>query len=191
VGKEVPRVTAPANQNVAVRAFCHVRDFFKTQWQRTSLFVLAVVVFSAAIAFLNYRLQLKSSEPQLASAGAGLGLKGHPISVSLNFRNIGKRPAREGTVTLFSFNEAHTRGQKLGEEKMLVAGGLNVLLPGYDANATFKFEGEVPELFLACLIYFDDKTRLQQAFVYRIERRDISVGILNEIEQPDYGEVCN
>ena len=55
-------------------------------------------------------------------------------------------------------------------------------------SVSFVFEGEAPDLFLACLIFFDDKTRLQQAFVYRPESHQTWV---DEIEQPDYGEVCN
>jgi len=151
--------------------------------------VLVVVVFSAVIAFWNYRLQLKSSEPQLASAHATVSLQDHhPISVGLNLRNIGKRPAKRLTGTLFSFSEAHTRGQKL-------AGPANAdhdILPQFNGNLAFKIEGEAPEyLFLACLSYFDGKTPLQQAFVYRLERRDISTTVVDEIETPDYGEVCN
>ena len=148
--------------------------------------MLVVVVFSAVIAFWNYRLQLKSSEPQLASAHATVSLQDHhPISVGLNLRNIGKRPAKRLTGTLFSFSEAHTRGQKL-------AGPANAdhdILPQFNGNLAFKIEGEAPEyLFLACLSYFDGKTPLQQAFVYRL---DISPTVVDEIETPDYGEVCN
>jgi hypothetical protein len=87
--------------------------------------------------------------------------------------------------------EAHTRGQKLGEQAIVVAGSSNVVLPQFTANVTFNVEGEAPDLSLACLIYFDDKTRLQQAFVYRLARRDIAVVFIDEIEQPDYGEFCN
>jgi hypothetical protein len=183
-------VTAAPSQNVAIRALHCFRDFFKTQWQRTSLFVLAVVVFSAVIAFWNYRLQLKSSEPQLASAGSVVSLS-HPIYVELYFSNIGKRPTKQGTVSLFPFNQAHTRGQKLVEKAIAaMAGGSNFVLPQSAGKVIFDVEGEAPDLFLACLIYFDGKTRLRQAFVYRLGGR-ASIPTLYQIEQPDYGEVCN
>jgi hypothetical protein len=187
-GSGVPRVTAPASPNAAVRTLRRVCDFVKTQWQRTSLFVLVVVVFSAVIAFWNYRLQLKSSEPQLASAQASVALQDHhPILIHLNLRNIGKRPAKRITGTLFSFSEAHTRGQKLADPE-----NADHILPEFNENLSFKIEGEAPEdLFLACLSYFDGKTPLQQAFVYRLPRRDSSTTVVDEIETPDYGEVCN
>jgi len=187
-GSGVPRVTAPASPNAAVRTLRRVCGFVKTQWQRTSQFVLIVVVFSAVIALWNYQLQLKSSEPQLASTGASVGLQAHhPISFDLGLRNIGKRPAKRITGTLFSFSEAHTRGQKLADQA-----NADHILPEFNGILTFKIEGEAPDdLFLACLKYFDGKTPLEQAFVYRLERRDISTTVVDEIETPDYGEVCN
>jgi hypothetical protein len=187
-----PRVTAPTNQNVAVRTLRRVCGFVKTQWQRTSLFVLIVVVFSAVIAFRNYQLQLKSSEPQLVSAGPAVTLV-HPVLVYLDLRNIGKRPAQRIAGTLFSFSEAHTRGQKLADQANADQDLPNAdhILPEFNGTLTFKIEGEAPDLFLACLKYFDGKTPLQQAFVYRLERRDIPPSVVDEIETPDYGEVCN
>jgi hypothetical protein len=64
----------------------------------------------------------------------------HPISVRLYFTNIGKRPAKQGTATLFPFNEAHTRGQPFGKEEVIVkvAGGSNVVLPQSTAEVTFN-----------------------------------------------------
>jgi hypothetical protein len=164
-------------KNIAVRAVCWLWNGVKEHWKKTSLFVLAAALASALISFLNYRLQLKSNEPQLASTGSVVALRAHPISVQLNFMNIGKRPAKGAIVTLFSVNEAHTRGPKLGEKAIAETGAANVVIPQYGGNVTFDVEGEAPDLFLACVIYFDDKTRLQQAFVYRLEGRgDVSPG---------------
>jgi hypothetical protein len=66
------------------------------------------------------------------------------------------------------------------------------ILPEFNGNLSFKIEVEAPEdLFLACLSYFDGKTPLQQAFVYRLDISTISTTVVDEIETPDYGEVCN
>jgi hypothetical protein len=117
-------------------------------------------------------------------------LQAHPIFVDLGFRNIGKQPAKRITGTLFSFSEAHMRGQRLADHENPWAGNFNSILPEFNGNLTFNIEGQVPDLFLACLKYFDDKTSLQQAFVYRLRGRDPR-SVADEIEQPDYREVCN
>jgi hypothetical protein len=184
-----------------------VRDILKAHWQRTSMFVLFVAVGSALIAAVsalfagwNYHLQLKSNEPQLASLGADIDLRGSKRNtgdnkIALFFTDIGKRPAKQGAATLFSVNETHTRQQKLGGEVPITDAetGSNVLLPGRKGHAISGFEGDAPGLILACIIYFDDKNQLQMAFIYHAKKDKSSLEIipLDEIERPDYGEVCN
>jgi hypothetical protein len=113
----------------------------------------------------------------------------------LFFTDIGRRPARHGAVTLFSVNETHTRQQKLWAEVPITdtENGSNVLLPGHNGRAISTFEGDVPDLILACVIYSDDKNQRQQAFIYRPkkDKRSDEIILLYEIEQPDYGEVCD
>jgi hypothetical protein len=159
-----------------------------------------IAAVSAFFAFRNYQLQLKSNEPQLASLAAAVDFRGSKRNtgsnnIELNFTDIGKRPARQGTATLFLASETHTRGQKLGEEVPIMdaANGSNVLLPGHNGRAMFSFEGDAPDLILACVIYSDDKNQLHQAFIYRPKKHKSSSEIigLDEIEQPDYGVVCN
>jgi hypothetical protein len=205
VGDDGSRV--PLDQNIPVRALRGVREILKAHWQRTSLFVLFVAIASALIAavsalfaFWNYQLQLKSNEPQLASLAAAVDLRGSKHNtgsnnIELNFTDIGKRPARQGTATLFSVTETHTRRQKLGDEVPIAdaANGSKILLPGHDGRAMFSFEGDEPDLILACVTYSDYKNQIHQAFIYRPKKDKSSAEIigLDEIEQPDYGVVCN
>jgi hypothetical protein len=128
-----------------------------------------IAAVSALFAFWNYQLQLKSNEPQLASSAADVDLRGSKRNTGSNnidliFTNSGRRPARRGTATLFSINETHTRQQKLGEEVPITdwVNGSNVLLPGHNGRAISSFEGDVPDLILACVIYSDNKNQLNR-----------------------------
>jgi hypothetical protein len=145
--------------------------------------------------FLGYRLQLQSNEPKLASVAPTINSTIQPKALSLAFTNTGRRPARQGTVTLFAVNDMYTRQRKLGEEAIVAYEGLvnsitNVVLPQSTGYANLRFDGDVGNLFLAWVIYFDGKNELQQAFIYRVRTNELAAP-LDELQQPDYEDVCD
>jgi hypothetical protein len=110
----------------------------------------------------------------------------------LDFTNIGKKPARHGSATLFEVgrgnNWSHKR--KLGEAPIIGAG--TNIVPGWNGHAQITFLGEIPDLFLACVVYHDDANNiLQQAFLFDITNAKAhDGGLLNEIEKPG-AEACS
>ena len=64
---------------------------------------------------------------------------------------------------------------------------MNVVLPTSAGYANFHFDNDAENLFLACVTYFDGSKPLQQAFIYRTRKTGNS---LDEIEQPNYVDVC-
>ena len=152
------------------------------------MLILTISVCTLIVAFGGYRLQRNANEPELASAGPTITMwpdkPKEPKVVVLDFINIGKKPGRLGTATLFGLNEDHTHPRKLDEVPIV-----GTMVPGWNVRAKLTFNSELPALFLACVIYYDlDNSPLTQAFLYRLPSNTAQ---LNELETPDYGKVCN
>jgi hypothetical protein len=108
--------------------------------------------------------------------------------VYLDWGNIGKKPARRSTATLFTVSQDWKQREKIGVQP-IIAGGTNVL-PGTNGHAEFlgvdmqRFLGA----FLVCVTYFDEAgTVYEQTFLYRLgaERPNEQIIPLNEEMTPD------
>jgi hypothetical protein len=168
------------------------RQWFTQQREKTPMLMLSVGLCTLAVAatglaftIAGYLLQRHANQPELASAGPSADFHNDPKSVSLEFTNIGKKPARRGVATLFGVDKdkdwAHK--QQLGEAA-IVGAGTNVV-PGYHGSAKLTFSGKIPDLFLACVTYYDDSNNLlRQAFLLAPGRE-----FLDELEPPS-AKVC-
>jgi hypothetical protein len=170
------------------------RKWFKQQLEKTSILMLfvglcTIVITATGLGFTiaGYILQKHGSQPELASAGSRVDLR-DPKSVLLEFTNIGKRPARRVFATFFGVNKDRNWNdkQKLGEASKQGIG--KDIVPGRSADVSIPFSGQTPDLFLACVIYYDEDNRLlRQAFL--VTRGPVE-GTLDELETPN-AEVCN
>jgi hypothetical protein len=125
-----------------------------------------------------------TNNPDLVAAGPRIDLNAALKLVFLDLHNIGKKPARRGRATLFGLNEDRTSRRKLAEADILGA-GTNVL-PGYNGHADLRIDTELPDLFLACIIYHDDDNNtLQKAFLFRLGTIKSNEASLDELEPPD------
>jgi hypothetical protein len=176
-------------KNIAVQAVCWLWNGVKEHWKKTSFYVLAAALASALFSFWNYRLQRNANEPKLISTNPTIALNAQPKIVVLNLENIGKQAARRGIARLFVLNPDGTRGQKLGEAP-IVGAGTNVVTHG---SAQFRFDDGSYDRFLTCVTYYDDSNEvIPQAFAFRIGKIDSNPETtLDEIEQPDYRQVCD
>jgi hypothetical protein len=174
------------------------RNWFIQQWEKTPILMLGVGLCTIAITatglgftIAGYLLQRHANQAELASAGPWAELRADPKFVVLGFTNIGKKPARRVLATLFGVdkNKDWTRKQKLGEGA-IVGAGTNIV-PGYNGQAKITFRGQTPDLFLACVTYYDDSNNpMQPAFLLNVEAVKASGGgVLDELETPN-AEAC-
>jgi hypothetical protein len=95
---------------------------------------------------------------------------------------------RRERATLFGLNEVRTSRRELAEGP-IVGAGTNVT-PGYNGQADLQFDGELPDLFLACVTYYgDDNNRLLQPFLFRLGAIKSNEAPLDELEPPA-PEIC-
>jgi hypothetical protein len=170
--------------------WCHFRAWVKDQYSRTSLPVLIVGILTLTVAIANYCLQKSANRPELASTGGDINLaQVHPKIAELEWSNIGKKPARRGTVTVFTLSNG-TRHTKLGEG-IIIAAGTSVM-PGYNGGAKVTFDtDQLDEEILACITYFgDDDEPYQQAFLYHQRAVQNNAVDLSELAPPKYKAVC-
>jgi hypothetical protein len=131
-----------------------------------------------------------SKEPKLDSAGPKIRLDATPPIVSLDFHNSGGSTAKRGAVRLIGLNEARTSRRELGKGDIIGA-GTNVLRD-YNGHAEIRVAGELPDLFLACTVYYDDDNKTsQKAFLFRMGDVRNNEAPLNELETPYYHQICN
>ena len=129
------------------------------------------------------------NEPKLDSAGPKIRLDATTPIVSLDFHNSGGSTAKRGAVRLLGLNDSKTSPRELGKADIIGA-GTNVL-PNYNGQAEIRVAGELPDLFLACTVYYDDDNKiLPKAFLFRIGIIRNNEAPLNELETPDYHQVC-
>src|SRR6266702_482215 len=76
--------------------------------------ILIVGILSVVVGVANYRLQTSAIRQNLASAGARINQNVHPESIVVFWNNIGNKPARRGTATLFTVSEDMRRREKIG-----------------------------------------------------------------------------
>ena len=109
-----------------------------------------ISVIALIVGGLGYIAKLSFRHgPNLVSAGPRINFNAARKTVFLDFHNSGPTPARQGHATLFGLNEGGTSPRKLAEGR-IVGAGTNVI-PGYNGHADLQFDGELPNLFLACV----------------------------------------
>jgi DNA invertase Pin-like site-specific DNA recombinase len=155
------------------------KEWFTLQLEKTSMLMLCIGLCTIAITATSliftisgYRLQTRANQPDLATAGPRADLRSESRAVELEFTNIGKKTARHGSATLFGVgtDKIWPHKRKLGEAPISGA-GTNVV-PGWNGHAQIIFRGEIPDLFLACVVYYDDTNHIvQQAFLLEADRK--------------------
>ena len=151
--------------------WCYIRTWLREQYGRTSIPVLVVGILTLIVSVANYSIQRSSyNKPELAPAGAMMHFDLSPKIAELHWLNIGKKPARNGTVTLFIFAEDRTRPHKLGElGQASIAATSTIIGANYLGSAKVTLNsGELSGPFLACVVYYDENDEIyRQAFLYR------------------------
>jgi hypothetical protein len=141
---------------------------------------------SAVLSYRNLSLQQSGNRPNLASALPRINANVHPESLVVYWNNIGRKPARLGSATLFTVSEDGAQREKLGQASITGA-GTNVF-PGYSGQAEFsidmqKFLGS----FLVCTTYFDEGGKTyEQAFAFRLGTKRENEVALEELLPPNY-----
>jgi hypothetical protein len=173
---------------------CHFRAWVKDQYTRTSLPVLVVGILTLTVAVANYCLQKNAyNRPELAASGGTIYLERDPITAELNWTNVGKKPARDGKVTLFQMSENGVRNQ-IGEGEVLIAGVGSVIAVDRAGGAKIRLhntEETHGAAFLSCIIYYDENgEKYRQGFRYRrgdVEPKYIKLEVLTTLK---YVDVC-
>jgi hypothetical protein len=159
--------------------------------RRRTLFVwIAVIAFGYAnFRAFDHERTKASHPPKLDTAGPRILLNATAPIVRLDYHNSGSSTAKRGAVRLIGLNDGKTSRRELGKADIIGA-GTNVL-PNYNGQAEIEVSGELPDLFLACTVYYDDDNQvLKKAFLFRIGTTRNNEVPLNEIETPDYNQVC-
>ena len=176
----------------AIARWLNEKETSRQRWVKAAAILAGLAVIVALLAWFFPRTE---DEPHFASVAPSINPQPAPgmPKLSLAFTNTGRRPARQAAAALFAASEAHTRGQQLGETAPILANDgfagqpVDVVLPTSTGYANFRFDNYAGNLFLACVTYFDGSKQLQQAFLYRLGKPETS---LDEIEQPNYADVC-
>jgi hypothetical protein len=142
-------------------------------------------VIALIVGGLGYIAKLSfKNDPNLVSAGPRINFNAVRKSVFLDFHNSGPTPARRGRAKLFGLNEVRTSRRELAEGP-IVGAGTNVIA-GYNGHADLQFEGELPDLFLACVTYYDDDNNLlRKPFLFRLGTIKSNEAPLDELQPPD------
>jgi hypothetical protein len=116
----------------------------------------------------NYRLQLNANRPELITAGPRINLNTHPESLVVYWDNVGRKPARRGSATLFTVSKDSKRQERIRTAEIMGAGS-NVN-PGYGGQAEFSVDMQrFLGMFLVCTIYFDEVGAMyEQAFLFQL-----------------------
>ena len=172
----------------AIEQWLSEKDARRQRWVKAAAILAGLAV---VVAFLAWFFPITDHQPELASTGSDINLaQGHPKIAELQWSNIGPKPARDGTVIIFTFSSGK-RQAELGKSKITGA-GTNVM-PRFNGGAKIAFviEPLAGEL-LACVIYFgDDNKRYSQAFLYHLEPVQNNAINLSELTPPPrYDAVC-
>jgi len=161
-------------------------DFY-TRW--TFWTALAAVIVGIIGVLVSYFLQ--TTRPELAASGGTIHLE-DSITEELNWTNIGKKPARSGSATVFILGDDGLSKHKVGESAI---SGINkeVIAADYGAAAKFALNNidETVGMSLACVIYYDESgDKYRQAFRYRrgsVQPKSITLEVLSS---PKYSDMC-
>lgn len=171
------------------------RKWFKKQLEKTPILMLfvglcTIVITATGLGFTiaGYLLTKHGNQPELASAGSRIDLREPTKSVLLEFTNIGKRPAQRVLAILFGVDKDRDWNRKHKLAKASKQGPGKDILPLHPADVAIPFAGPTPDLFLACVSYYDkSNSPLRQAFLLTLGSVE---GTLDELETPE-AEVCN
>jgi hypothetical protein len=162
------------------------KDARRQGWVKAAAMLAGLAV---VVAFLAWFFPITNQAPELVStAGMIARVTTRPIA-TLQWNNIGSKPARSGTVTIFTFSGGK-RQVKLGKGNIIGAGS-NVI-PAYTGQAQIDFDKQqLGENLLACVIYLgDDNKGYTQAFLYDQEPVQNDGLRLSELAPPRYNAVC-
>jgi hypothetical protein len=172
----------------AIEQWLSEKDARRQRWVKAAAILAGLAV---VVALLAWFFPITDHQPELASTGGDINLaQRHPKIAELQWSNIGPKPARDGTVTIFTFSGGK-RQTELGKGKITGAGP-NVM-PRYNGGAKIAFDTEqLGNELLACVIYFsDDNKRYPQAFLYHLEPVQNNAIELSELTPPPrYDAVC-
>ena len=139
---------------------------------------------------VTIHLDRQANQPKLTLAGPRIDLRGDPKSIWLDFANIGKTTARQVKAILFevSKNKDWKAKQEIGEATVEAAAHV---LPGAGGLAKITLTGQIPDLLLACVSYYDENNNLyQQAFLLNLgAEQEKGLRWHDELEQPNV-KVC-
>ena len=165
----------------AIQQWLAEKDARRQRWVKAAAILAGLAV---VVALLSWFFPITDQRPELASSGGNMTLvPTRPKVANLQWSNIGTKPARGGTVTIFTFSSGK-RQAELGKSEIIGAGA-NVL-PGYNGQAKIVFDTEqLTDGLLECVIYFGDNNKeYRQAFLYHQEPVQNDAIRLSELAAP-------
>jgi hypothetical protein len=136
--------------------------FRKVAWMP----ILGVSCLSLLVSFCNYRFQVKYTPPHLEFANGDVFRNNR--SKRLYFNNARESIAWRAKSLLFPMEGKNPTYQSFGEADVAGAGGR--IFPGFSSQAEFDLPIEVPNRFLACVVYSDESDTFTQAFVLALQK---------------------
>jgi hypothetical protein len=182
----------PLGDNVAaplwaIEQWLSEKDASRQRWVKAAAILAG---FAVVVALLGWFFPIVNHAPELASTGGEINLvQVHPKVAKLQWSNIGAKPARDSTVSIFTFSSGK-RQTELGNGKIIGAGA-NVM-PQYNGEAKIAFDTDkLRDGLLACVMYFgDNNKKYVQAFLYHLEPVQNNAIRLSELIPPKYNAVC-
>jgi hypothetical protein len=171
----------------AIEQWLSEKDASRQWWVKAAAVLAGLAVI---VALLGWFFPIVDRTPSLASTGGDINLvKVHPKVAELQWSNIGAKPARNGTVKIFTFSGGK-RYAELGNGKIIGA-GTNVM-PRYNGQAKIDFDtDQLPDELLACVSYYgDENEKYLQAFLYHLDPVQNNAIRLSELIPPKYNSVC-
>jgi hypothetical protein len=168
----------------AIQQWLAEKDARRQRWVQAAAILAGLAVL---VALLAWFFPITDQRPELASTGGNINIVQAPKVATLQWSNIGTKPARRADVTLFVFNNGK-RQTELGKGN-ITGSGTNII-PHYNGDASITFDKELGDELLACVTYLgDDDKKYEQAFVYDQEAQQNGIK-LSELARPRSDAVC-
>jgi hypothetical protein len=152
---------------------------------------LIVASLSLLVSYCAYHRLAASDRPKFVTLTSRL-LAGEHQTLDLSWKNVGKKPARNGKAKVFALGEDDKRGDLLGEAEMR---GTGTTIFAGDGGGSLYDVGKLPKRLLICATYYDDEeTAYEQAFVLLVPDKRTTdnpdvLSYLDEAKTPDV-KIC-